>query len=511
MTTVAAPALLRTTSMSAAPLMAAVFCGALVITLGLRLPGFIHHDTTEVVMWGNSGWSAGFWKHPPFLPWVSRLWFEVVPMSAAGLSILTALNMTACAWAVWRIASMAGTGDDRTSGVVAVLLLAAVPYATGMAVKLNHNSALISLWPLTTLAFLRAIDRPTAIRGALFGLAAAAAMLTKYYTGLLLVACLIASFARLPRAQTFYRGPAPYVAVGVFGLAMLPHALWMLDHRASSLAYAFGTASTGIVDTKRGPLMALSFAIQTPLILAPMALAAWLFHRFGRIMPASGRPHRFEREILILAILPYILTVVLTTFFNLRGAIAWAMPLFVCLPAVLAARIGQPSREAMKRATMVAAILVLSLAIGGQLAMRMALARGADGISEPRRDIAESITATWRAGVTTPLPLVAGDQRLASAAIIFSPDHPQAWPSFNPTHAPWIDPAAVVGSGFVALCRKGDSVCTANALRHAGGRAVTCQLKQRVTYLGAAGPWFEAVAVLVPPAQAAGPIACPAN
>ena len=509
MTAVNAPP--RTDTASAIAIFAAVFCGALLIAFGLRLPDFVHHDTAEVVMWGHSGWAAGFWKHPPLLPWISRLWFEVIPLGAAGLSILTALNMTACAWAVWRIAAMAGVVEDRAPGLLAILLLASVPYATAMAVKLNHNTALISLWPLTTLAFLRALDRPTALRGLLFGLAAAAAMLTKYYSGLLLFACLVASFARPVRAPAFYRACAPYVAVAVFALAMTPHALWMIDHRASSLTYAFSASANGIVDGKHGPTMALSFALQTPLILAPLALAALLFWHFGQISPVRRATHRFERELIILALVPYVLTVVLTALFNLRGAIAWAMPLFVCLPAVLAARIGPPSNRAIRSTIKISMILVVGLAIGGQVAMRMAMVRGADGISEPRRNIAEAVTSVWRASFGTALPLVAGDQRLASAAIIFSADHPQAWPSFNPVHAPWIEQAAASASGFVALCRSADTACIANAERFAGGSATRCKLRRRVEYLGAVGPWFEAIAVMVPPALSQRPIACPAE
>jgi len=462
------------------------------------------------VMWGHSGWAAGFWKHPPLLPWVTRAWFTLLPLHPTSLALLTALNLTLCAWAVSRIAAMAAVRDDRRLGVFAVLLLASVPYANGMAVKLNHNTALISLWPLTTLAFLRALDRPTVLHGALFGLAAAAAVLTKYYSGLLLVACLVASIAVPARAIRFYRSPAPYLAVAVFALAMVPHALWLLDHRASTLAYAFAAGASGGAEMKRGPAMALSFALQTPLILAPLALAALLFRRAdgGR---AAGAPHRFEREILILAVLPYLLTIVMTAAFNLRGAIAWAMPVFLCLPALVGARLGTPSPAATGRAAMIAGAIVLCLALAGQVGLRMALARGADGIAEPRQAIAEAVTGMWRTATGRPLALVAGDQRLASAAVILSPDHPQAWPSFNPVHAPWVDPAAAARNGFIALCRAGDAACAATAETYAGGRAVRCTLKRRVTYLGTAGPWFEVLVLLVPPAGVTPALACPAE
>ena len=170
-------------------------------------------------MWAHSGWTAGFWKHPPLLPWITEAWTMFVPMSLASLSLLTAVNMTVCAWAVWRIAAMSRHAEDARIGILAILLLICVPFASVMAVKLNHNAILISIWPLTALAFLRALDQPTALRGLIFGIAAAAAVLAKYYSGLLLLGCVAASFADPLRAARFYRGPAPYVAVAVFAVA----------------------------------------------------------------------------------------------------------------------------------------------------------------------------------------------------------------------------------------------------------------------------------------------------
>ncbi len=95
--------------------------------------------------------------------------------------------------------------------------------------------------------------------------------------------------------------------------------------------------------------------------------------------------------------------------------------------------------------------------------------------------------------------LVAGDQRLASATVLLSADHPQAWPNYSRFHAPWVDPAAAAASGFVALCRPGDALCIAAAERASPGRISTCRIKRRVEHLGAQGPWFEVLVLLATP------------
>ena len=490
----------RVPARPAAGLFAAVAAGALLLAFGMRRADFIHHDTSEVVMWAHSGWTAGFWKHPPLLPWITEAWTMFVPMSLASLSLLTAVNMTVCAWAVWRIAAMSRHAEDTRIGMLAILLLICVPFASVMAVKLNHNAILISIWPLTALAFLRALDQPTALRGLIFGIAAAAAVLAKYYSGLLLLGCVAASFADPLRAARFYRGPAPYVAVAVFAVAMAPHVAWLLEHNASSLSYAFGSAAADIKDARRhGLAMAISFGIKTPLVLAPMVIAALLAWRFGGGTRTLGWSHRFEREILLLAAVPYVLTIVMTAVFNLRGAFAWAMPVFVCLPAVVAARLGPMPEETLRRGAVMAFAAVGLAIVTAQLGMRQAVAAGTDGISEPRLAIAEATTRIWRQTTGRPLRLVAGDQRLASATVLLSADHPQAWPNYSRFHAPWVDPAVAAASGFVALCRPGDALCIAAAERASPGRISICRIKRRVEHLGAQGPWFEVLVLLATP------------
>jgi 4-amino-4-deoxy-L-arabinose transferase-like glycosyltransferase len=197
------------------------------VTIALRPLNFVHHDTTEAVMWSQTPWSLGFWKHPPLLPWVLKIWFGVMPMHPLSLAALTGVNLAVGAWAVWRIARLS---LDQRSAALALALLGVLPYATVMGIKLNHNAILISLWPLAILAFLRALDRPGWQRGLVLGIAGAAGMLAKYYTGLLLAAMLLAAIAS-PQRWRFFSRPAPYVAAVTFFVLMAPHALWMLDHK----------------------------------------------------------------------------------------------------------------------------------------------------------------------------------------------------------------------------------------------------------------------------------------
>lgn len=485
---------------------ATVFAIALAVglslTLALRVPGFVHHDTTEIVMWGHSGWAWGFWKHPPLLPWISRVWFMAVPMGAMGLAVLTALNIAIGAVAIWAIARIHARVPDERTALLAVILLAAVPYATVMAIKLNHNTVLISLWPLTILAFLRTLDRPGVMRGFAFGAIAACAVLAKYYSALLLAACVVAALATTDRAR-YWRSPAPYAAVFAFAVLIAPHGLWLVEQRASTLAYAFHADPENLASATRGPAMALMFAWQTPLLMLPMLIAACIIARAAGSTPralvrASNR-HRFERELLILTALPYLMTIAMTLVFHLRGATNWAMPVYLMLPVIAASRIGPPTARHIRIAAMTIAGLAFALCIAGQIGARVAVSRGVDGSTDPRQHVAVAVNAIWRQAIGQPLAVVAGDTRLSSAAVLYAPDHPQGWPSFSSLQAPWIDGRIIRASGFAALCRVSDAGCAKLAAEAAQGRGGACILRRRVELYGAAGPWSDVKLWIVPP------------
>ena len=67
-------------------------------------------------------------------------------------------------------------------------LLAAIPFYNFLGLKFDQNSALIPLWALATWAFVRSLERRHLGWAALAGIAAAAAMLVKYWSAFLLLA-----------------------------------------------------------------------------------------------------------------------------------------------------------------------------------------------------------------------------------------------------------------------------------------------------------------------------------
>ena len=88
-------------------------------------------------------------------------------------------------------------------------LLAAIPFFNFLGLKWDQNSLLIPLWALAMWAMLRALATRHLGWAALAGLAAAAAMLTKYWSVFLLAALAFAALADQRRVAYFTLAPRP--------------------------------------------------------------------------------------------------------------------------------------------------------------------------------------------------------------------------------------------------------------------------------------------------------------
>lgn len=461
-------------------------------------PSDLQNDMTEAFSWAQE-MPLGTYKHPPFYAWVVHAWFSLFPTADWAFYLLSSVNTAIGLAAVWGIAGRYLSGPAR---LAAVLLLETLPFATVQSLNFNANSVLLSLWPLVMLLFLRSVDRRDLASAVALGLAAAAAMLSKYYSGIILVCCLAAALAH-PERRRFFASPAPYVAIAVFAAAMAPHVLWHLHAAIGPLQYM---ASKGSAKPLQILGKAAVFVAGCAALHALLGLAlAWLRHR-GRGAAPEDRPAVPSvgdlRTLAIFALGPFLLTVLIALAFSVRINTHFAIPIFSLSPlaAITWLRLAI-DRAALGRLALLAGVGGLLLLAAAPFAGAWTLRHDIEHAAEPRRLVAERVTALWRQRIGTKLAIVAGTESYALGATFYSPDHPTDFTAFAPVYAPWIDADRLRRGGLAVICLKDDDWCLGEAAKYQGLDTWRTELSLAKRIQGVTGRPFDFVVVFVKPGQ----------
>src|SRR5437899_3352908 len=132
-------------------------------------------------------------------------------------------------------------------------LLTLVPFYNFHALKFNANSAMTPAWALTTWWFLRSYDSRRPIDAALTGLAAAAAMLSKYWSIFLLLGLGIAALSD-PRRSAYFRSSAPWLTIATGMAALAPHLAWLYADNFRPFGYAMESHPADLWEAARSGL-----------------------------------------------------------------------------------------------------------------------------------------------------------------------------------------------------------------------------------------------------------------
>lgn len=490
---------------------AAAFCATAAFALTCRYPGYVHHDTAEIAMWSRLGWPLGLPKHPPLLPWLFRAYASALPLNWVTISLLTAANIVLGAWAVWRIALLT-VGENRAA--LAVMLYGLAPAGTFFALKLNHNGILVSLWPLTLLAFFFCLRAETAAKsavfGVLFGALAAACMLAKYYSGVLLVCCFAASIVSAHRNR-FFSQPGGYLAVLTFAALSAPHVWWMWQNGGSTLDYALHES-----EREANPLA--HFLTVAPLYILPTILAFFALKRWALGPATQRRVTATENlpELWVLSVGPFLLTATLIAAFKLRGATSWSLPDFCVVPVLLAAILPPLRVEILGRLKRAAAIALSVVAIAGPLVGFAAFASGDNNATEPRVEFAQAAARIFVTATGSQPAIVAGDPQSANGAALDIASHPTVFSNFSMTSAPWVTSDNLARDGLLIICRPSfggchDQIATYDASRQPRQSGFVCAIELQRAWLWKLGRSASAeITVFAPAAQIVSPAAAEA-
>ena len=295
-----------------------------------------YHDMLESFAWSQT-FEWGSFKHPPFFAWVTGAWFALVPRSDFGFKLLSYANVAVGLAGVAVLARL--TGHARFAFPAVVLLFWCLPYTT-LASKFNANAQLLSVWPWAAAALFGSLacsGRRGLAWSTLLGLCSAAALLSKYYSGVLLLALFVAASVH-PAARAWYGSPRPWWALAVTVAALVPHALWLRASDFAMLHYAFDQGG-GAVNLAMAARFALApFFYWAPGWMACVLVAtlarrrAGLAPRIPSLLVHAWRPDSWRDSLFWLAFTPWAVSLA----FGLAGVVElstpWAIPLGFAFP-----------------------------------------------------------------------------------------------------------------------------------------------------------------------------------
>ncbi|MBZ9760179.1 glycosyltransferase family 39 protein [Mesorhizobium sp. CA8] len=309
--------------------------------------------------------AAGYGSsQPPLYTWLAMLAASVAGTSVLALKIvkygLLAAGLAAYFTAIRRLGYSNRAG---AAGMFGLLLFPQIFWE--MQHALTHSVAIFCFTSVLLLALVEVEKRRSAVAYAFFGLATAAAMLSKYNIVIFLAALFLASLSlRETREAIFDRRFAISLAVAI--LACLPTLHWNITHPDDFLAHSggFGAGNgDGLVETTVLALRGLGNAMLNFAGLPAIIIAVALFLA-ARKAATTPQPVRWPDKLLWRTIA---LALLITLVVVLAGGITqfrdrWVLPVFVLLPAALAMRfdaIGQRGGKTQSTIVFVGAILAL--------------------------------------------------------------------------------------------------------------------------------------------------------
>jgi 4-amino-4-deoxy-L-arabinose transferase-like glycosyltransferase len=464
-----------------------------------RYQGAVWDDMLETWAWARQP-QLGYYKHPPFYAWVVAGWFKLFPRQDWAFYLLAMANVGMGYAGVY---ALARRFVAPALALAAVLLLSFTPWTTYMASNFNANTILLSIWPWTAYAFVRSLEPGAAgarIKwGTLFGALAAAALLSKYFSILLLASCFVASLMH-PNAREYYRSPAPYLAALACMALCAPHAWWSVVNEFPPIRYA-------MAKTVSPPGRNIYKAITTGLASLAMCSGALVALAAANSWQSSGlragfarlKPDRASLWIWILAAGPFLLTVALGLAGSIKIATNFMIPVFFMAPVLIVMALantdaGRWLPRLNRIALGVLAAAVLASPVIGYASMRANI----KGTSDVSPEAAREATRLWHEAFNTPVKIAYGTEKFSIALPFYSPDNPAEFTHFDFGQAPWITPERIKAEGLLAVCSRVDLSCVDFASKVANARTRTVARQLTTSAWGQTGKPVDLVIIMTP-------------
>ena len=411
------------------------------ILINLKAAQDVHMDVAEAYGWGQK-FLWGYGKHPPLSGWIAGVWFKAFPATdwaTYALAMTTVgVGMVICWLLSLRVV-------DARRAFLVVVMVALYPIFNFKGFKYNPDLLQLVTLPLLVLAYLNAFEKRSWQSGIWFGLAAALALMTKYWVLTMIGAIGLAALIHPDRLK-FLLSPAPWVAIATLVVAMIPHIVWLADVHFVPLSYAGDTYSLEDASLVH-QLVAGYFLHNFALLALPVALTAlamalvphWfrlLLHAPLRIVtrawargPNPGVNFSQALNVWIIQTIVAVGPPLGALAFSIYMKTDWGISLFFLVPLALVAipTLRVQSATLVNIAAIWLVLSVATLAASPWIAAReMAANAGNTATYGARSDLARELTQAWHARFASRWAVVAGTMESIQPMVFYSPDHPVA-------------------------------------------------------------------------------------
>jgi 4-amino-4-deoxy-L-arabinose transferase-like glycosyltransferase len=453
-----------------------------------------HFDMVEMVAWSRDI-GLGTAKHPPLGPWLTGMWFDVFPPADWSFYLFAMVAATAALWIAWKASEPYLAVDKRLVGLA---LMSLMPFFNFHALKFNANTVLLPLWGLATWSFLKSFETRRPGWAVLAGLAAAAAMMAKYWSVFLLLGLAVAALADRRRGA-YFKSSAPWIIVAAGAVALAPHLVWLVDNGFAPVRYA--QAVHGGMSPGNGILNALSYLSGSlAYVAAPLIAAYFAFRRSGPVSPEMLWPRTDALRLAVLSFwLPLLLPVIAPVALGVGLTSLWSMSAWTLLPVVLCASpsITIDRRHVARVMAVIAAVPVVALMAAPVIAFAIHYGTTQTSpIAIHSAQLAHEVETLWGTVTGKPLRLIDGTPDLAYGVAFYAAGRPSV--VFAIENAGKSAGARMERDGYALVCAADDQACVARA--RAAPPARRCELALVRRYMGVAGQVRRYVIAAVPPA-----------
>lgn len=400
------------------------------ILIQLKAAQDVHTDVAEAYAWGQK-FLLGYGKHPPLSGWVTGAWFWLFPAADWATYALAMATVGIGLVICWLLAVRV---VDPRRAFFTVVMLAIYPIFNFKGFKYNPDLLQLVTLPLLVLAYLEAFEKRTARAGLWLGLAAALALMTKYWVLTMIGAIGLAALIH-PDRMKFLRSPAPWVAIPTMLVAMLPHLWWLREVHFAPLIYA------GDVYARADRLAILHLVLgyighNLALLALPVALAAAVLpwrRSLAAVWSAGDNPNVNASQALNIWIIQIVVAIgppLGALAFNVYIKTDWGISLFFLVPLALVAmpRLRLP-RISPVYLTVIWLVTTLVVLAASPTIAKHEVIRDADGSStySARSELARELTQAWHERFGTRWPVVAGTTEIGEPMTFYSPDHPKPY------------------------------------------------------------------------------------